>query len=171
MKPLPSFIIYLFLSDSDDNEDIKVHRKPRRNAIKDSDTEEDEEAAKTSVNTAEAMVSSDSSEELETPENMGRAAQKSKRISRARSVREESESEQVNGDAEDGQEEARKGVSPVGKEKKREKSRRHREKKEKQSRAVEKLKKKEQFSVSELHFPHFLLLSLYKAMQSICHVV
>lgn len=43
-------------------------------------------------------------------------------------------------------EEVRKGVSPTGKEKKREKSRRHREKEEKRSRALEKLKKKERGS-------------------------
>lgn len=141
----------MFLSDSDDNEDIKVHRKARRNAIKDSDDEEEEEAGKTRVDTAEAMVSSDScGEEMETPGNMGRAAQKTKRIGRAPTDSEESESEQVNGDTEDGQEGSRKGISPVRKEKKREKSQRHREKKEKHSRVVEKLKKKERFSVSEL---------------------
>lgn len=102
------------------------------------------------------MGSSDSSgNDMETPGNMGRAAQKTKRIGRAPTDGEESESEQVKGDTQDGQEEARKGISPVRKEKIREKSRRHREKKEKRSRVVEELKKKERFSVSGLkNFPH-----------------
>lgn len=166
------FFLFTFLADSDDNEDIKVHRKPWRNAIKDSDTEGEEEAAKTSVSTAEAMASSESSgEEMETPENMGRAAQKTRRIGRAPTDSEESESEQVNGGTEDGEEEARNGVSPARKDKKREKSQRHREKKERRSRAVEKLKKKERFSVSELEtFPHwpYFLLSLYKSIFFSC---
>lgn len=139
-----SFLLTV-LSDSDDNEDVKVHRKLRRNAIKDSDTEEEEEASKTSDNTAEAMASASSGEEMATPENVARAAQKSKRIGRAPAESEESESEQAEG----GRQEARKGPSPVRKENKREKSRRHREKKEKRSRVVEKLKKKERRSVSE----------------------
>ncbi|TNM93031.1 hypothetical protein fugu_018433 [Takifugu bimaculatus] len=128
--------------DSDDNEDIKVHRKPRHNAIKDSDSEEEEEeaAAKTSVHMAEAPGTDDSSGE-EPKENTGRAAQKGKRIGRAPADSEESESEQVDAGMEEGQEEVRKGISPTGKEKKREKSRRHREKEEKRSRVLEKLKK------------------------------
>lgn len=131
-----------FLSDSDDNEDIKVHRKPRHNAIKDSDSEEEEADAKTSVLMAEAPGTDDSSGE-EPRENTGRAAKKGKRIGRGP---EESEFEQVDADLEEGQEEVRKGISPTGKEKKREKSRRHREKEEKRSRVLEKLKKKERVS-------------------------
>lgn len=131
--------LYLYLSDSDDNEVIKVHRKPRRNAIKDSDSEEEQLAGETSVHTAEAPVSCDSSGE-ETKENTGRAAQKSKRTGPV--DRDDSESERVNGDVE----EVRKDSSPVRKRKRREKSQRHREKKEKRSRVVEKLKKKERFS-------------------------
>lgn len=104
---------------------------------------------------------------METPESMGRAAQKTKRIGRVPTDSEERESKQVNGDAKDLQEEM-KDSSPVRKEKKREKSRRHREKKEKRSRVVEKLKKKERFPVSELetflHWPNFLP-SLSKSIQ------
>lgn len=135
----------IFLSDSDDNEDIKVHRKPRHNAIKDSDSEEEEAAAKTSVLMAEAPGTDDSSGE-EPREITGRAAKKGKRIGRAPADSEESESEQVDADMEEGQEEVREGISPTGKEKKREKSRRHREKEEKRSRVLEKLKKKERVS-------------------------
>lgn len=91
---------------------------------------------------AEAPGTDDSSGE-EPKENMGRAAQKDKRIGRASA---ESESEQVDADMEEGQEEVRKGISPTRKEKKREKSRRHREKEEKRSRVLEKLKKKERVS-------------------------
>lgn len=92
---------------------------------------------------------------METPESVGRAAHETKRTGCVATDSEESESKQVNGDAEDLQEEKKEGVSPVRKEKKREKSRRHHEKKEQRSRVVEKLKKKERFSVSELEtFPH-----------------
>lgn len=122
-----------------------VHRKPRHNAIKDSDSEEEEAAAKTSDHMAEAPGTDDSSGE-EPKENMGRAAQKDKRIGRAPADSEEGESEQVDADMEEGQEEVRKGISPTGKENKREKSRRHREKEEKRSRVLEKLKKKERVS-------------------------
>lgn len=94
---------------------------------------------------AEAPGTDDSSGE-EPKENTGRAAQKGKRIGRAPADSEESESEQVDADMEEGQEEVRKGISPKGKEKKREKSRRHREKEEKRSRVLEKLKKKERVS-------------------------
>lgn len=94
---------------------------------------------------AEAAGTDDSSEE-EPKENTGRAAQKGKRIGRAPADSEESESEQVDADMEEGQEEVRKRISPSRKEKKREKSRRHREKEEKRSRVLEKLKKKERVS-------------------------
>lgn len=131
-----AFLLTL-LSDSEDNEDIKVHRKPRRNAIKDSDSEEEEGAVKASVTTEEAAVPSESSGE-ET-EKLGRAAQKSRRTSHGPSDGEESGPEQLRGDSE----EPETGASPL---RKREKSRRHREKKEKRSRAVEKLKKKQRIS-------------------------
>ena len=96
---------------------------------------------------------------------MGREAQKTKRIGRAPTDSEESECEQLNGGTEDGQEKVRKGVSPMRKENKRKKSRRHREKKEKCSRLKKKLKNTELFSVSELktypHSPSFFFFYLF----------
>ncbi|XP_060949183.1 claspin [Limanda limanda] len=125
--------------DSDDEEDITAHRKPRRNAIRDSDSEE--EAAESSVNMTEALeLSTSSGEEMETDERREKGPKKSRRISRAPVDSEDSESEQ--GKVEERQEEVKKEA----KSKKREKSQRHREKKEKRSKAVEKLKKKERFS-------------------------
>ncbi|KAK2830613.1 hypothetical protein Q5P01_018544 [Channa striata] len=54
------------LPDSDDDEDITAHRKPRRNAIRDSDSEEEEAAADNSANMTEALVlSTSSAEEME----------------------------------------------------------------------------------------------------------
>lgn len=99
---------------------------------------------------------------METPENEGRAAQKTQRVGRAPADSGESESEQVDGDAE----EARKSVSPVRKDKKREKSRRRREKEKKRSRVVEKLKKKERFSVSK----HFLVLFFHLSTGPLIHL-
>ncbi|XP_071356864.1 claspin isoform X2 [Trachinotus anak] len=136
------------LPDSDDDEDITAHRKPRRNAIRDSDSEE-EAAAENSVHMAEALVlSASSGEEMETEENDGRkekGVQKNKRISRAPIDSEDSETEQGKcGEMEEQQDEGKKVKSKERK--KREKSQRHREKKEKRSKAVEKLKKKERFS-------------------------
>ncbi|XP_070778119.1 claspin [Enoplosus armatus] len=135
------------LPDSDDDEDITVHRKPHRNAIRDSDSEEEEAAAENSVNMAEALVlSASSGEEMETgeaEEKDERGAHKSKRISRAPIDSGDSEPEQEKcGDME----EVRKEAKSMKERKKREKSQRHREKKEKRSKAVEKLKKKERFS-------------------------
>ncbi|XP_053302742.1 claspin [Pleuronectes platessa] len=128
--------------DSDDEEDITAHRKPRRNAIRDSDSEEEEEtAADSSVNMTEALVlSASSGEEMETEEKREKGPQKSRRISRAPIDSEDSDSAQ--GKMEERQEEVKKEA----KSKKREKSQRHREKKEKRSKAVEKLKKKDRFS-------------------------
>nr|XP_019959327.1 PREDICTED: claspin [Paralichthys olivaceus] len=136
--------------DSDDDEDITAHRKPRRNAIRDSDSEEEAAAAESSVHMTEALVlSASSGEEMETGEaeekekRREKGAQKSKRISRAPIDSEDSESERGKcGNMEERQEEGKKEA----KSKKREKSQRHREKKEKRSKAVEKLKKKERFS-------------------------
>ncbi|XP_035039503.2 claspin [Hippoglossus stenolepis] len=127
--------------DSDDDEDITAHRKPRCNAIRDSDSEEEEAAAESSVHMTEALVlSASSGEDMETDERREKVAQKSRRISRAPVDSEDSESEQ--GRTEERQEEVKKEA----KSQKREKSQRHREKKEKRSKAVEKLKKKERFS-------------------------
>ncbi|XP_041811283.1 claspin [Chelmon rostratus] len=137
------------LPDSDDDEDITVHRKPHRNAIRDSDSEEEEAAGDNSVHMAEALVlSASSGEEMETAEEKGgrkeRGAQKSKRISRAPIDSEGSEPEQEKcGEIE---EKVRKETQLTKERKKREKSQRHQEKKEKRSKAVEKLKKKERFS-------------------------
>lgn len=129
-----------FFSDSDDNEDITVHRKPHRNAIRDSDSEEEGVAAENSVHMAEALVlSASSGEKMKTgvEERKEWVVQKSKRISLAPVEGEDSEPDQ---------EEMRKKMTPLKDRKKRERSQRHREKKEKQSRAVEKLKKTERFS-------------------------
>lgn len=122
---------------------------------------------------AEAPGTDDSSGE-EPNENTGRAAQKGKRIGRAPADSEESESEQVDAGTEEGQEEVRKGISPTGKEKKREKSRRHREKEEKRSRVLEKLKKKERVSarnhVSEVKgFLSGLMFFLYPCTHTLVH--
>ncbi|CAK6977409.1 claspin [Scomber scombrus] len=140
--------------DSDDDEDITAHRKPCRNAIRDSDSEEEEEAAENSVHMAEALVlSASSGEEMETGEaeekdkSKKKRAQKSKRITRAPIDSDDSEPEQVKfEEVQEEEEEEKKVVKTVKERKKREKSQRHREKKEKHSKAVEKLKKKERFS-------------------------
>ncbi|XP_056254510.1 claspin isoform X1 [Seriola aureovittata] len=140
------------LPDSDDDEDITAHRKPRRNAIRDSDSEE-EAAAENSVHMAQALVlSASSGEEMETgeaeekDERQEKGPLKSKRISRAPIDSESSEPEQEkSGEMEEQQEELKKEAKSKER-KKREKSQRHREKKEKRSKAVEKLKKKERFS-------------------------
>ncbi|XP_042363150.1 claspin isoform X2 [Plectropomus leopardus] len=139
------------LPDSDDDEDITVHRKPHRNAIRDSDSEEEEAAAESSIHMAEALaLSASSGEEMETEEReerKERGTQKSKRISRAPIDSDDSEPEQErHGETEEQQEEVRKKGKSMKEWKKREKSQRHREKKEKRSKAVEKLKKKERLS-------------------------
>ncbi|KAM6974195.1 claspin [Tautogolabrus adspersus] len=126
------------LKDSDDDEDVAVHRKPHRNAIRDSDSEEEEASAENSVHMTEALVlSASSGDEMETgeAEEKNERKQKTKRISRAPIDSEDSEPEQAKcGEVEEQREEVKL--------KKREKSQRHREKKEKRSKAVEKLKKK-----------------------------
>ncbi|KAI3358755.1 hypothetical protein L3Q82_015166, partial [Scortum barcoo] len=142
------------LPDSDDDEQIAVHRKPHRNAIRDSDSEEEGETAETSIHMSEALVlSASSGEEMETggaeenSERKERATQKGKRISRAPVDSEDSDPEQQKcGEADEQQEEVTREVKSMKERKKREKSQRHREKKEKRSKAVEKLKKKERFS-------------------------
>ncbi|KAI4817535.1 hypothetical protein KUCAC02_010923 [Chaenocephalus aceratus] len=92
------------LPDSEDDEDITVHRKPHRNAIRDSESEEEEAAGDNGVNMAEALVlSASSGEEMETEkaEKKGdrkeKGAQKSKRIIRAPIDSEDSEPEQEKG--------------------------------------------------------------------------
>ncbi|TNN61346.1 Claspin [Liparis tanakae] len=136
------------LPDSDEDEDVTVHRKPLRNAIRDSDSE-DEAAADSSVHMAEALVlSASSGEERESGEKEERkdngTQKKSKRISRAPVDSDDSGPErEQSGGVEEHQKEVKKQAQST---KKREKSQRHREKKEKQSKAVEKLKKKERHS-------------------------
>ncbi|XP_078124040.1 claspin isoform X1 [Sander vitreus] len=140
------------LPDSDDDDDITVHKKPHRNAIRDS--EEEEASAENSVHMAEALVlSASSGEEMETreakekDERKARGAKKSKRISRAPIDSEDSEPEQQGcREMEEQREEVRKDAKSMKEGKKREKSQRHREKKEKRSKVVEKLKKRERFS-------------------------
>nr|XP_012774017.2 claspin isoform X1 [Maylandia zebra] len=142
-------------SDSDDDEDITVHRKPHRNAIRDSDSEEEAAAADSSVHMAEALVlSASSGEEMETKKEKGR--QKCKRISRAPVDSEDSEPEEEKSgkmEEEEGKVVKRK-VKSTKEVKEREKSRRHHEKKEKRSKAVEKLKKEERFSERDEEMPH-----------------
>ncbi|XP_059205125.1 claspin isoform X2 [Centropristis striata] len=143
--------------DSDDDEDITVHRKPHRNAIRDSDSEEEDAAADSSVHMAEALVlSASSGEEMETgeaeknDERKEKGPQKNKRISRAPIDSEDSEPEQDRrGEAEEQQEEERKEGKSTKERKKREKSQRHREKKEKRSKVVEKTKKERFSEVAE----------------------
>ncbi|XP_040908468.1 claspin [Toxotes jaculatrix] len=137
------------LPDSDDDVDITAHRKPRRNAIRDSDSEE-EAAADNSVHMAEALaLSASSGEEMETgeaDERREKDAQKSRRISRAPIDSEDSDPEKGKcEEMEEQHDEAKREVKSKER-KKREKSQRHREKKEKHSKAVKKLKKKERFS-------------------------
>ncbi|XP_041665850.1 claspin [Cheilinus undulatus] len=149
------------LKDSDDDEDITVHRKPHRNAIRDSDSEEEEAPTENSVNMTEALaLSASSGDEMETGEAEGkdekkdRGSQKTKRISRAPVDSEDSEPEQDKcGKMEEQQEEVGKEVKSSKEKKKREKSQRHREKKEKRSKAVEKLKKKNRLSELEEDTP------------------
>uniref|UniRef100_A0A3Q4H7I7 Claspin n=1 Tax=Neolamprologus brichardi TaxID=32507 RepID=A0A3Q4H7I7_NEOBR len=144
-------VLLSYLSDSDDDEDIMVHRKPHRNAIRDSDSEEEAAAADSSVHMAEALVlSASSGEEMETEKDKKKekGRQKCKRISRAPVDSEDSEPEEEKSgkmEEEEGKVVKRK-VKSTKEVKEREKSRRHHEKKEKRSKAVEKLKKKERFS-------------------------
>lgn len=88
------FCFYLW-TDSEGEEDITAHRKPRRNAIRDSDSEEDT-AADTGVQMAEALVLSASSEddqEKGDTEKNKKSVQKTRRISRAPVDSEDSEPE------------------------------------------------------------------------------
>uniref|UniRef100_A0A3B4EXI4 Claspin n=1 Tax=Pundamilia nyererei TaxID=303518 RepID=A0A3B4EXI4_9CICH len=124
--------------DSDDDEDITVHRKPHRNAIRDSDSEEEAAAADSSVHMAEALVlSASSGEEMETEKDKKKekGRQKCKRISRAPVDSEDSEPEEEKSgkmEEEEGKVVKRK-VKSTKEVKEREKSRRHHEKKEKRS--------------------------------------
>lgn len=143
LKPL------IFSPDSDDGEDITIHRKPRcHKAIRDSDSEEEEEAEENGVGMAEALVlSASSGEEMETVEvevKRKGGAQKSRRISRHPVNSDESEPEKGGGVNVEEQEVKRELKPKEGK--KREKSQRHKEKKERRSKAVEKLKKRERFA-------------------------
>lgn len=133
----------IYVLDSDDEEDIAVHRKPHRNAIKDSDSEEEEAAADTSVCMAEALVLSESSgEEAEADQGKARVQQRSRRISQAPVDSDDSGPELERcGDAEEQEQREGRGAKSSKEQKKREKSQRHREKKEKRCKAVEKLKK------------------------------
>nr|XP_040045117.1 claspin isoform X2 [Gasterosteus aculeatus aculeatus] len=138
------------LPDSDEDEDITVHRKPRRIAIRDSDSEEE---AENSADMAEMLhLSASSGEEMEAvkaqekDERKDRREQKkSKRISHAPIDSDDSELEHAHsGGMEEQQAEVRAEANSMKEQKKREKSQRHREKKEKRSKAVEKLKKKKE---------------------------
>ncbi|XP_037330993.2 claspin isoform X1 [Pungitius pungitius] len=144
------------LPDSDEDEDITVHRKPHRNAIRDSDSDDDDEEENNNNNNNSAHMaetlhlSASSGEEMEAgtaqekdERKDGGEQKKSKRISHAPIDSEDSELEQAHsGGMEEQQEVVRKEANLMKEGKKREKSQRHREKKEKRSKAVEKLKKK-----------------------------
>ncbi|XP_011479434.1 claspin isoform X1 [Oryzias latipes] len=106
--------------DSDD--DITAHRKPRRVAIRDSDSEE-EEAAENGFPVAEAQQLSSGEEE----QSSRKGAQR--RVAHRLTDSEDGES--------DGREESQQAEA-----KNREKSRRRREKQERRSNAVEKLKRR-----------------------------
>ncbi|XP_078478767.1 claspin [Lampetra planeri] len=134
----------MLLSDSDDDEDITAHRKPRRSAIRDSDSEE-EAAVNNSVNMAEALVlSASSGEEMEAGDRYDRQEKKVHRTKRIARAAVESESEHEGNEAKDEQQKEEKPLKDS--KKKRERSQRHQEKKQRRSKAVEKLKKKERFS-------------------------
>lgn len=153
--------------ESDDDEDITVHRKPHRNAIRDSDSEGEEVAAESSVHMAEALVLSASSEEeveARKAEEMGesnrRGTKKSKRISRAPVDSEDSEAEREKcGEMEEEEMKVAKG---------RKKSRRHSEKKEKRSKAVEKLKKRERFTEMDEVSGAWTFFSMFLYLSSLC---
>uniref|UniRef100_A0A3B4F1F5 Claspin n=1 Tax=Pundamilia nyererei TaxID=303518 RepID=A0A3B4F1F5_9CICH len=148
---------------------ITVHRKPHRNAIRDSDSEEEAAAADSSVHMAEALVlSASSGEEMETEKDKKKekGRQKCKRISRAPVDSEDSEPEEEKSgkmEEEEGKVVKRK-VKSTKEVKEREKSRRHHEKKEKRSKAVEKLKKKERFSERDEHTIWVMCVQLKSAL-------
>ncbi|XP_056154778.1 claspin [Lampris incognitus] len=130
--------------DSDDDEDIQVHRKLRcHKALSDSEVE-DMGTMESSIHMADVLVLSASSggeveaEEVEKKKTGGKKkrAQKSKRISLAPVDSEESGPEP----GKDGEEELE--LKSEGK--RREKSQRHRERKERCSKAVVKLKRKKE---------------------------
>lgn len=143
---VPSDLTLFYLLDSDDDEDITVHRKPHRNAIRDSESEEEEAAADNSVCMAEALVlPASSGEEAEADEGDARGPQRSRRISQAPVDSDASGPELEKREDAEEQLEGRR-VRSSKEQKKREKSQRHREKKEKRSKAVEKVKKRDRFS-------------------------
>ncbi|KAF7211507.1 claspin isoform X1 [Nothobranchius furzeri] len=111
--------------DSDD--DITVHRKPRRNAIRDSDSEEEE--APRRLELSEEAVPASSEDE----ERRNKGGQRSNRKARA-------------SDGSDGEHEEEE-------ENKREKSQRHRKKKEKRSKVVESLKRRRRSGGGEEDVP------------------
>ncbi|XP_061597083.1 claspin [Cololabis saira] len=126
-------------ADSDDDGDITAHRRPRRNAIRDSDSEEEEAASANRVSEVEALLlSASSGEEGETAGNDREGQKKKSRIS-------------LPAESEDGEEEEEVKVKKDRK--KREKSQRRREKKEKCSKAVERLKKRERFPEGDEEAP------------------
>ncbi|XP_019738842.1 claspin isoform X1 [Hippocampus comes] len=123
--------------DSDEEEDIQVRRKPRRHAIRDSDSEEEEETAGAET----LLMSASRGEEIETDEKQ--AVEKSRRRISAPVDDEDSEPEQK---VDENRRNTQKGAKTTKDPKKRERSQRHRDKKETHSKTVEKLKTKERFS-------------------------
>ncbi|XP_068189129.1 claspin isoform X2 [Antennarius striatus] len=134
----------------DDDDDITVHLKSHRNAIRDSDDEE-EAAAENSVHMAEALIlSASSGEDIKTTkekdERKMRRQLKSKRIRRApvdSDDSDDSEPQQECREMEEEQEEVGREIKSMKERKMREKSQRNKQKKEKRSKTVEKLKKKD----------------------------
>ncbi|XP_061520721.1 claspin isoform X3 [Phycodurus eques] len=122
--------------DSDEEEDIKIRRKPRRNAIRDSDSEEEEATVEEAF-----VLAASSGEEIETDKKQ--EVQKIRRRISALTDDEDSEPEQEDNEQ---QQDTNKGPKTTKDQKKREKSQRHRDKKEKCSKTVQKLKQKDRFS-------------------------
>ncbi|XP_054619926.1 claspin isoform X2 [Dunckerocampus dactyliophorus] len=123
--------------DSDEDEAITTRRKPRHNAIRDSESEEEE----ATVQRAEALVlSASSGEDMET----GETGEKQEKEAKKRIIHAPSDGESEQREEE--QQDTRKDAKTAKGSKKRAKSQRHREKKENRSKAVDKLRKKDRFS-------------------------
>lgn len=125
----------IVFTDSDGEEDIQVRRKPRRHAIRDSDSEEEMAGAET------LLMSASRGEEIETDEQ--HELEKSRRRISAPVDDEDSEPERK---VDEHRQNTKNGAKTTKDPKKRERSQRHRDKKEKHSKTVEKLKTKERFS-------------------------
>nr|XP_061808850.1 claspin-like [Nerophis lumbriciformis] len=120
--------------DSDEEDDIQTRRKPRRNAIRDSDSEEEPATEAVAL-----VLSASSGEEMDADPKQD--VQRGRRRISVLSDGEDDQNKQ-----EDEEEEQQDKKEKIKDKKKRERSQRHREKKEKRSKTVEKMKKNERFS-------------------------